>query len=161
MTGVNEINNKIDSAGVDRNSVRMSDHRRTSINYAGMEKEEIHSESRLRILRLLKGLFWERYEEGQVGGEATRMLEEACNICLDTTRDELKLWENIYINFTSKKNLGHLFKMKDWPIIGGTFKSLITRHLAFIYEVSTTFVICCREAKEILDGFPIKRDWIK
>jgi len=89
------------------------------------------------------------------------MLEEACNICLDSTRDELKLWENIYTNFTSKNTLSYLFKMKDWPILGGTAKTIITRHLAFIYEVSTTFVICCREAKEILDGFPMKKDWIK
>lgn len=117
--------------------------------YGGLEGDEVHSESRLRILRLLKGLFWERYEEGQVGGEATRMLEEACNICLDSTRDQLNIWENVYINFTSKKTFGYFFKLKDWPVVGNLCKSYITRHLAFIYEVSTTFLICAKEAKEI------------
>lgn len=78
-----------------------------------------------------------------------RMLEEACNICLDSTRDELNVWENVYINFTNKKTLGYFFKMKEWPLIGGICKGYITAHLAFIYEVSTTFVICVKEALEI------------
>jgi len=117
--------------------------------YGGHDQSEVHSESRLRVLRLLKGLFWERYEEGQVGGEATRMLEEACNICLDSTNSELNVWENVYINFTTKKTLSYFFKVKDWPCLGGAAKNYITRHLAFIYEVVTTFVICVKEAKEI------------
>lgn len=84
------------------------------------------------------------------------MLEEACNVCLDSTRDEMKIWENVYINFTTKSTLNYVFKMKDWPLIGGQAKGFITRHLAFMYEVATTFIICCKEAKEILDEFPIK-----
>ena len=47
------------------------------------------------------------------------MLEEACNICLDSTRDDLKIWENVYINFSTKSTLNYFFKMKDWPLIGG------------------------------------------
>lgn len=74
------------------------------------------------------------------------MLEEATNICLDQTREDLKVWENIYINFTSKKTLNYFFRLKDWPIVGGMCKSYITRHLAFIYEVTTTFIICAKEA---------------
>jgi hypothetical protein len=77
------------------------------------------------------------------------MLEEATNICLDSTKDSMKVWENIYTHFTSKKNLGYFFKLRDWPLVGGLAKSYITRHLAFIYEVSTTFVICAKEAHEI------------
>lgn len=77
------------------------------------------------------------------------MMEEAVNICLDATRDELRVWENIYINFTTKKTLGYFFKLKEWPLVGGLCKSYITRHLTFIYEVATTFLICVKEAKEI------------
>lgn len=32
---------------------------------------------------------------------------------------------------------------------------------AFIYEVVTTFIICSKEAREILDEFPIRKEWIK
>lgn len=88
------------------------------------------------------------------------MLEEACNICLDTTREEMHIWENVYLNFTTKNTLSYFERMKDWPIVGNMAKNYMTRHLAFIYEVSTTFIICCKEAKEILDEFPIKKEWI-
>jgi len=89
------------------------------------------------------------------------MLEEACNICLDTTREEMHLWENVYVNFNDTKYLKWAFKTKDWPIFGGFAKTWITRHLSFIYEVTTTFIICLKEAKEILDEFPIRKEWIK
>jgi len=77
------------------------------------------------------------------------MLEESCNICLDNTKDRLKVWENVFQNFTSKKTLSYFFKVKDWVLVGGLAKSYITRHLAFIYEIVTTFLICAKEAKEI------------
>lgn len=57
------------------------------------------------------------------------MLEEACNICLDTTREEMHLWENVYVNFNDTKYLKWAFKTKDWPIFGGFAKTWITRHL--------------------------------
>lgn len=65
---------------------------------------------------------------------------------MDDTKDKLKIWENVYGNFTSKKTLSYLFKVKDWILVGGLAKSYITNHLAFIYEIVTTFLICAKEA---------------
>ena len=42
-----------------------------------------------------------------------------------------------------------VFKFKSWPILGDLSKNYITEHLALIYEVATTFILCCTEAKEI------------
>lgn len=50
--------------------------------------------------------------------------------------------------------------MKDWVLFGSLARGYITRHLAFIYEVATTFIIGLKEAKEILEEFPIKKEWI-
>lgn len=88
------------------------------------------------------------------------MLEEGCNICLDNTREELCIWDNVYSNFTGKTTLSYFFKMKDWVLVGPLARGYITRHLAFIYEVATTFIIGLKEAKEILEEFPIKKEWI-
>lgn len=41
-------------------------------NFAGCGKDEVHGESRFRVLRTLKGLIWERYEHGHTSGEASR-----------------------------------------------------------------------------------------
>lgn len=41
-----------------------------------------------------------------------------------------------------------ILSMKDWFLIGNLSKSFITRHLAFIYETTTTFIQVGNEAKE-------------
>ena len=42
-----------------------------------------------------------------------------------------------------------MFRLKDWPLIGSLAKSYITRHLALVYEVVTSFILCLTEAMEI------------
>jgi hypothetical protein len=33
----------------------------------------------------MKGIFWENYEIGTISGDAIRILDESCNVCLDST----------------------------------------------------------------------------
>jgi hypothetical protein len=84
-----------------------------------------------------------------MGGEAARILEETCNIAHDNLKAPMMLWNNCYLNFTKFKTIQYFFKIQDWPLIGRLSKSFITRHLSFIYEVTTNFIICANEAKEI------------
>jgi hypothetical protein len=86
------------------------------------------------------------------------MLEDACNVELDNTIEPFRLWEKIYINFTTFKTVRWVFKMKDWSLIGPTARSYITRHLAFIYEVSTAFIVCSEEAREAVHDLPIPKE---
>jgi len=46
---------------------------------------------------------------------------------------------------TKFKHLDWLFKISGYPIIGSYAKGYINKHLAFIYEVSTTYIICVRQ----------------
>lgn len=45
-------------------------------------------------------------------------------------------------------------------MFGRFARNYITEHLALIYEVSTTFIIVCTEAKEIQMHSPYKSSWI-
>jgi urate oxidase len=56
--------------------------------------------------------------------------------------------------------LKSLFKYRNTVLIGTFAKNYITDLLALIYEVSTTFIIVCTEAKEIQIHSPYKSSWI-
>lgn len=84
-----------------------------------------------------------------MGDEAARILEETCNIALDNVKEPMQLWANCYLNFTQFKTIQYFFRIQDWPLIGKLSKSFITRHLSFIYEVTTNFIICVNEVKEV------------
>lgn len=58
-------------------------------------------EVRYRILRILKGLYLQKFEEGKSEGDACRLLVESSNICLDSTTSMLNIWEVLQVNFTS------------------------------------------------------------
>lgn len=129
--------------------------------YDFLSEAEVHGETRFRLLRTFQSLIWERFEQGHLGSEAARMLEESCNIALDNVKGQMLLWNNCYLNFTQFKTIQFFFRIQDWPLLGRLSKSFITRHLSFIYEVTTNFIICANEAKEIQENSPIKNDWLK
>ena len=108
----------------------------------------------------MKSLIWERYEKGHTGAESTRLLDNTVNIALDTPSIKIPLWENTYDYFTQFSLLKFFFKLKDTLFIGKYARAQITDHLALVYEVSTTFIIVCTEAKEIQMHSPYKSSWI-
>ena len=70
------------------------------------------------------------------------------------------MWASLYLNFTEFSNIKTLLKMKEWAIIGGLTNNFITNHLAFIYEVTTTFIIAAKEALLDLEYIPIPKSYI-
>lgn len=86
------------------------------------------------------------------------MLDEACNVSLDNCQETIRIWEYIYINFTQFTSIKFFFRVKDWILLGSIAKSYITKHLAFIYEVSTGFTIAAHECIEIQKDSPLKKD---
>lgn len=51
--------------------------------------------------------------------------------------------------------------MKNWCLFGNMAKDYITHHMAFVYEVTTSFITSAHEAEELLHNFPIGEDFIK
>jgi hypothetical protein len=107
-------------------------------------------------MRAMKGILWNKFETGQTGPEALKLLDEATNVSIENTQEPLNIWQNIYINFTGLKGIRFYFKIKDFICCGGLAKNYITRHLAFIYETTTTFITAAQETKAFQAEFPMK-----
>jgi hypothetical protein len=114
-----------------------------------MKQDEVMPETRFRFIRTLKVLYWERYENGAAEGDSIRMLEESCNYAADHTDEPLNLWDQIFKFFTGFALIKIFFKVRNVFYIGIIARQLITRHLAYIYEITTNFIICAEEAREM------------
>lgn len=85
----------------------------------GIAEQDYEQETRYRLLRAMKGLFWEKFEKGEAGAEATKMLDEACNVCLENTLQPISIWQNVFQNFTQQKNFKLMQSMKGLVCCGG------------------------------------------
>lgn len=65
----------------------------------------MHGEVRYRLFRMLKGLYYEKFEHGFCEEDSCRLLVESCDISLDKTGEVLNLWEQLFISFTSLRSL--------------------------------------------------------
>lgn len=115
-------------------------------------------EVRYRILRILKGLYFQKFEEGLSEGDACRLLVESSNVQLDHTHRILNIWELLSTNFTGLGFIQYFFRA---VVIGRFAKSYITRNLRFIYDVTTTFITCGNEAMHLLESLPVNKNAIK
>ena len=61
--------------------------------YEGSGEKEMHGEVRYRLFRMLKGLYYEKFEHGFCQEDSCRLLVESCDISLDKTGEVLNLWE--------------------------------------------------------------------
>jgi len=73
----------------------------------------------------------------------------------------LSIWDGIYSHFINFKQIKFFFKIKDIFFIGNFSKNLITRHLAFVYETVTAFIICGKEARFTYEDVPIDKAVVK
>eukprot|EP00331_Platyophrya_macrostoma_P017204 CAMPEP_0176462354 /NCGR_PEP_ID=MMETSP0127-20121128/35212_1 /TAXON_ID=938130 /ORGANISM="Platyophrya macrostoma, Strain WH" /LENGTH=690 /DNA_ID=CAMNT_0017854245 /DNA_START=324 /DNA_END=2396 /DNA_ORIENTATION=- len=131
------------------------------LSYQKFKDEDIYAEARYRLLRIMKGLVWEKYEESQLTGPAARLLAEAIEMSLDDNRKPIAIWELLYSIFTGNKLMNLYFKAKDWFIIGRFAKKYIADHLSFLYQVVTTFVIIAEEVIEHQGDVPLSKEHIK
>lgn len=128
--------------------------------YSAYDDTEIFSETRFRCLRTLKTYVWEGYEEGQIGPEAAQLLNECIDVSLDNTKTPLNVWNNIYSNFTDFATIRLMFRLKNWVLIGSMAKNYITHHMAFVYEVTTAFIVSAEEAQHLLHNYPLGQVYI-
>mmetsp|Transcript_16124 Transcript_16124/g.13659 ORF Transcript_16124/g.13659 Transcript_16124/m.13659 type:complete len:291 (+) Transcript_16124:462-1334(+) len=105
----------------------------------------------------MRGIFWEKYESSQVSGDAAKLLTEGVSVALDQTAEPINLWDFYYEYFVSFKSIRFLFKIKDFFLIGRLAKRYIKSHLAFIYEVATTFIQVCDEIIEDEPYIPLSK----
>jgi len=129
--------------------------------YEFFNDDDIFQETRFRILRVMKGLYWEKFEEGLLSGEAARLLVEGVDVALDSTEQPIDMWSFFYEYFTSFKIIKFFMKIKDFVFIGKLARRYITRHMSFIYEVTTAFINVSTEVLGIETTIPLSRHHIQ
>ncbi|EGR34487.1 sodium hydrogen exchanger family protein, putative [Ichthyophthirius multifiliis] len=154
ISGLEEIKNEMYRS---QEGVNISQRKST---YTGFNKNEVLQEIRFRMLRSMKGLFWENYECGQLSANAIKLLDEAMNRSLEHTQKPLKLWDLIFVNFSDFQTLKFMFAVNNWIIIGSIAKTYILQHLSFVYEVVSCFIQTAHEIEEIQSSLPISQHFV-
>ena len=87
-------------------------------SYEGISDTEIYGEIRYRTLRILKGLYYQMFEEGMTEEDSCHLLVESSNINLDQTKAILNIWELVYISFSGLGSIQYWFRAIEYPIVG-------------------------------------------
>lgn len=119
--------------------------------YQFFKDDDVFQETRFKLLRIMKGIIWDKYEKGLLSGEAARLLVKGVDSCLDSTEQPIDLWSFLYEYFNSFTLIKFLMKVKDFFLIGKLFKRYITNHISFIYGITTIFIDVCSELLEAED----------
>jgi hypothetical protein len=130
-------------------------------SYTGFDNQEVYIEIRFRMLRILKGLFWEKYEEGECGGATAKLLAETCDQALDQTHLPVDIWTNIYLYFTSISSIRAWFKFTSWPLLGRLAMSYIAEHMTFIYDTVSMLIMGIDEVLENQRRVPLQQTYTK
>ncbi|CAD8098564.1 unnamed protein product [Paramecium primaurelia] len=131
------------------------------ISYEGLTDSETFGEVRYRILRILKGLYYSKFEHGQCDEDSVRLLVESSDVALDHTGSILNIWEQLFQSFTSFSSIKYFFKAKEWTFLGGYAQQYITKHLGFVYDVTTTFISCASEVLTLQQHMPMNKGAVK
>lgn len=110
---------------------------------------DILAETRFRLLRIIRRMFWERYQKGQLTSAAITLLLDACDAGLDKTYKSVWLWEYIYADFLGWRRLGLVRKLSRIPVIGIYPRKLLANYISRIYQVTTTFIMV---SDEVING---------
>ncbi|CAK77260.1 unnamed protein product (macronuclear) [Paramecium tetraurelia] len=129
--------------------------------YEGLTDQEIFGEVRYRIYRILKGLYYDKFEYGLCEEDTVRLLVESSDIGLDHTKAILNIWDQLYKNFLNFSSVNFFFKVKEMPLIGPFARDYMIKHLGFVYDVTTTFLSCASEAFHLTGTFPMSKDAIR
>ena len=117
---------------------------------------ELRLEARCRMLQIVKGLIWERYEHGQLEAYGANILSKSINVALDSLNKRVDLFDFLEMYFSKASSLKIYSKLAKIPLLGRYFKNLIVNHMIFIYDVTTSLVEIIRELKSHADNIPIQ-----
>ncbi|CAK93443.1 unnamed protein product (macronuclear) [Paramecium tetraurelia] len=128
--------------------------------YEGLPNQDVFGEVRYRVYRILKGLYYHKYEEGLVEEQTVRMLVESSDVGLDKLNYNLEIWDELYKNFMNLCSVNFFFKVKQKFLIGFFAREYLIKHLGLVYDVTSSFIICAEEALKLADNFPMNKEAI-
>ena len=99
------------------------------------------AEARFRFLRVIRKMFWEKYEQGQLSKNAIALLLDSCARGLDEYSTPIRIWEFLYSYFLKRRGRRIMFKLTKWPLIGKLAESYTAGYLSLIYQTTTTLIM--------------------
>lgn len=107
------------------------------------------AEIRFRILKIVKKMFWESFEEGQLSAASIMLLSSACDSGIDKISKPIMLWDYIYSHVLRWKGIKLMQTLMKVPGFRIPAKKYIARYISLLYQVTTTFILV---AQDILDN---------
>jgi NhaP-type Na+/H+ or K+/H+ antiporter len=123
-----------------------------------VRQEDLKIEMRKRYLATLKGLYWEKFEEGLCHGETALVLMDSAMISIDKENEEMNDWQYahqlIYNEFLVK-----MFKrLSKSPVMGKIFRKMLYKKIILAYDAANNFIKCHEETEELIDKMEIDTD---
>ncbi|CAD8069778.1 unnamed protein product [Paramecium sonneborni] len=129
--------------------------------FDGLPNKDVLAEVRYRFYRILKGLYYQQFEHGLCEEQTVRMLVESSDIGSDELNFNLEIWDELFKNFINLCSVTFFFKIKQTFLIGYFAREYLIRHLGFVYDVTSTFIICADEALKLSIHFPMNKEAIQ
>lgn len=120
--------------------------------------EDLKVEMRKRYLATLKGLYWEKFEEGLCHGETVLKLMDSAMISIDKENEQMNDWEYAMKLIYSDRLVRLFKKMAKYPIVGNYFRKQLYKQVILAYDAANNFVKCHEETEELIDEMEIDTD---
>ena len=91
---------------------------------------------------MLKGLYWEKFENGQCGGPSILVLTDSVDRALDDTSMQIKDYEFMERYFDSSKYLNFMLKFKGVPVLSWFITWYLKKRISFQYDITVNYIEC-------------------
>lgn len=109
-------------------------------------------ELRIKYLTILKSIYWNGFEKGQMSGDAVLVLLESADIELDEYDNPITDWADIERQIGDSDISWLEKKLEKLPIIGYYIKARQFNKLSTAYEIVVNFVEShAKAAKKIME----------
>ena len=122
---------------------------------------DLLAETRFRLLRIIRRMFWERYQKGELTSAAITLLLDACDAGLDKTYKSVWLWEYIYADFLGFRRFKLVRQLSRIPLIGILPRRRLANYISLIYQVTTTFIMVSDEVIHHHQGVKLSKKHFK
>ena len=134
-------------------NIRVADIGRTSI-------AELTIELRHKYLTILKSIYWEFFEEGQMDPQTVIVLIESADRALDHEEHPMKDWEFIKSYIVSDSWIAALSELTQIPLLGRLFNQYLFEHFSLSYDILVNYIEAHEEASHMIQQVILNKDFV-
>jgi len=123
-----------------------------SFSGSDLSDDALVEDARRRFISTLKGIYWENFENGQCGPEATLTLIESADRALDHCFSPMRDWDVIK-EFTENKRMRRfLLVLAKMPLVSYFVRKYIYKRVVVYYDLAANFVSAHERSLAIIDS---------